>query len=133
MGEGGARSIVRLSLPTNSHFPVATVTDLEDDTTTEVGRAWSPTVSGRGGSDSMESLHSDDVASLHLTCYMFSKSPVPFYDTRVPDPCACMKIRCLNKIEDYAIVLLNSVRHARQSIATIVNATSEPTSRSGTP
>jgi hypothetical protein len=79
----------------------------------------------------MEFLHSDDVASLHLTCYMFSKSPVPFLRHASTGPCAYMKIRCLNKIEDYAIVLLNSVRH-RSNIATIVNATSEPISRSGT-
>ena len=43
-----------------------------------------------------------------------------------------MKFGALNKIENYAIVLLNSVQH-HSNTATIVDATSEPTTRSGTP
>ena len=132
MGEGGARSIVvNLSLPTNSHFPVATVTDLEDDTTTEVGRPGAPpSVGGEGATvwNSYTAMTSLPYI-LHVTCFQESCAILRHAST---GPCAYMKIRCLNKIEDYAIVLLNSVRH-RSNIATIVNATSEPTSRSGTP
>ena len=109
------------------------MTDLEDNTSNEVGRPGAPPSVGGEGATVWKFRHAmtSPLYILHVTCYQESCCAIPRHAST--GHCTNMKFGVWYKVGDYAIVLLNSVWH-RSNIATIVTHNfSEPTTWSGTP